>query len=97
MTMVTKERRELIERYFAPKKQIPADQLDEVGRKIFSAFEGPYRDWRTVGSIADEIGITEGDVLVYIDRHPDWFLRSVHATGVMYAKTVTTAGEGVNE
>lgn len=89
--MVTAERRELIERYFAPKIRIPADHLDELGRKILGAFEGPRKDWRTAWGIADEIGVSEGDVLVYIDRHPDWFLRDVVADGVIYSNAVKLA------
>ena len=86
--MVTAERRELIERYFAPKIRIPADHLDELGRKILGAFEGPRKEWRTAWGIAEEIGVSEGDVLVYIDRHPDWFLRDVFMDGVIYSNTV---------
>ena len=40
------------------------------------------------GGIAEEIGVSEGDVLVYIDRHPDWFLRDVVMDGVIYSNTV---------
>ncbi len=89
--MVTAERRALIERYFAPKIRIPADHLDELGRKILEAFEGPRKDWRTAWGIAEEIGVSEGDVLVYIDRHPDWFLRDVVKDGVIYSNTVKLA------
>ena len=91
MVTMTAERRELIERYFAPKIRIPADHLDELGRKILGAFEGPRNEWRTAWGIAEEIGASEGDVLVYIDRHPDWFLRDVVLGGVMYSNTVKLA------
>ena len=66
---------------------IPADQLDELGRKILGAFEGPRNDWRTAWGIAEETGVSEGDVLVYIDRHPDCFIRDVVMGGVIYGNT----------
>ena len=91
--MATEARRELIERYYAPKQAIPADKLDELGRKILGAFDVPPKDWRTAWGIAEEIGVSEGEVLVYIDQHPAWFLRSAHSTGVLYSNMAfVTAG-----
>ena len=87
--MVTAERRGVDRALLWRRRyEFPRTISVELGRKILGAFEGPRNDWRTSWGIAEEIGVSEGDVLVYIDRHPDWFLRDVFMDSVIYSNTV---------
>lgn len=49
---------------------------DPRDRKVLEALDNPYWDFRTVGGIAKDTGLSESEVRQVLEKYPDYVRRS---------------------
>ena len=49
---------------------------DRIGKQVVVAFEGPHAEWRTVGGIARQTGLSEQEIVKCIEEHEEAFKES---------------------